>query len=631
MSQSHALADPRRPAPTGLLAFAERGDALLGRAVEGVAVALLLAEVMLLLGTVTARYALHVPVTWVDEVATLFFLWLGMLGTASALRRGAHMRLSFVVSAVGPRLRAGTEIGGSVVLLLLFAALLLPAARLMSDNAAIHTPDLGIPGSIGAAATVVSLGVMILTLLVRLLRQGGLPAALGGLATAVAVLNGVSVIPPLLEDAGNLNLLIFFGAGVGILIVVGVPIAFAFGAATLSYFIFTTDLPLTVIVGRVNEGLSGFILLTIPLFILLGLLIQATGMAKSMVDFLAALFGSVKGGLGYVLLAAMYLVSGISGAKAADMAAIGPVLVDEMKRRGTREGDLVAMLATSAAAAETIPPSLVLIVIGSVTGVSIASLFTGGLLPAAVSMLALAAVVFIRSRGEVRGPARPGAAVIGRLLLLALPGLALPFIIRAAVLEGIATATEVATLGVAYVVIMALVTRVRLPLARIAGLLVETVAMSGSILIIIAFAGAMSWALVQSGFAHDLAAFMTHLPGGRAGFLAVSILAFAVLGSVLEGIPAIVLFGPLLFPIARTLGVHQTQYAIVVLLSMGLGLFAPPFGYGYYAACAITKVSPDHAMANMLPYLAALAIAIWLVAAIPWISTGFLPAVPGGT
>src|SRR5487761_2155544 len=113
----------------------------------------------------------------------------------------------------------------------------------------------------------------------------------------------------------------------------------------------------------------------------------------------------------------------------------------------------------------------------------------------------------------------------------------------------------------------------------------------------------MAWALTQSGFAHDLVQVMAAMPGGKVGFFAVSILMFAVLGSVLEGIPAIVLFGPLLFPVARVLGVNEVHYAMVVILAMGLGLFAPPFGVGFYIACAIGRVPPDEAMGRMWPYL----------------------------
>ena len=117
---------------------------------------------------------------------------------------------------------------------------------------------------------------------------------------------------------------------------------------------------------------------------------------------------------------------------------------------------------------------------------------------------------------------------------------------------------------------------------------------------------------------------MTALPGGVPMFLAVTIVAFVILGSVLEGIPAIVLFGPLLFPIARQVGIHEVHYSMVVILAMGIGLFAPPFGVGYYAACAIGRVNPDEGMRPIWPYLLALLIGLLVVAAIPWLSIGFL-------
>src|SRR5258707_7861306 len=161
-----------------------------------------------------------------------------------------------------------------------------------------------------------------------------------------------------------------------------------------------------------------------------------------MLAFLFSLIGHLRGGLQYVLLGAMYLVSGISGAKAADMAAIAPALFPEMKKRGSADGDLVSLLSASAVMSETIPPSIVLITVGSVTGVSIAALFTGGLLPAVVGMIALAVVVFFQTRGEdVSRAQRFTWAQTARLLVIAIPGLGLPIVIRSAVVEGIATAT----------------------------------------------------------------------------------------------------------------------------------------------------------------------------------------------
>ena len=344
-----------------------------------------------------------------------------------------------------------------------------------------------------------------------------------------------------------------------------------------------------------------------------------------MVNFLANLLGHVRGGLSYVLIGAMYLVSGISGSKAADMAAVAPALFPEMRKRGAKPGDLVALLSATGAQTETIPPSLVLITIGSATGVSIAALFTGGLLPGVVVGATLAALVWWRYRGEdLTGVRRATRGEIGKSFLIAIPALALPVVIRAAVVEGVATATEVSTIGIVYAVITGLLVYRQFDWKRIYPMLVSTASLSGAILFIIGAATGMAWALTQSGFSTALADAMKALPGGAVTFMAVSVVAFIVLGSVLEGIPAIVLLGPLLFPIARQVGIHEVHYAMVVTLSMGIGLFAPPFGVGYYAACAISRIHPNEGMKPIVGYMVALFIGTVLVAAIPWISTGFL-------
>lgn len=321
----------------------------------------------------------------------------------------------------------------------------------------------------------------------------------------------------------------------------------------------------------------------------------------------------------------MYLVSGISGSKAADMAAVAPVLFPEMKERGAKPGDLVALLSATGAQTETIPPSLVLITIGSVTGVSISALFTGGLLPGVVLAITLGILVWWRYRGEdLSHVKRASGRDIGKAFIISLPAIALPFVIRAAVVEGVATATEVSTIGIVYAVLAGLLIYRQFDWSRLKPMLVDTACLSGAILLIIGTATGMAWGLTQSGFSRSLAAAMTGLPGGGATFIAVSIVAFVILGSVLEGIPAIVLFGPLLFPIARLVGVHEVHYAMIVILAMGIGLFAPPFGVGYYAACAIGRVDPAEGIRPILGYLLALLAGLIIVAIFPWISIGFL-------
>src|SRR6202030_3909905 len=381
---------------------------------------------------------------------------------------------------------------------------------------------------------------------------------------------GLSLAQPLLIAMGHGSLILFFVVLVAACVMIGVPIAFTFGITTFSYLALTTDLPLVIVVNRMDDGISNLLLLAVPMFVVLGLLMEMTGIARVMVNFLAALIGHVKGGLSYVLLGAMYLVSGISGSEAADMAAVAPILFPEMRRRGSHPGELAALLASSSAMSETIPPSLVLITIGSVTNVSITALFTGGLLPAAVGGGALGGGGWFRSRHmDIGGGERAPVSLMVRTFVIAVPGLTLPFVSRAAVIDGVATATEVSTVGVVYTALLGLLVYREFDWRRIYPILIETVSLTGAVMMIIATATAMAWALTQSGFSLWLVSVMAGVPGGSWGFLAITIVAFIVLGSVLEGLPAIVLFGPLLFPVAKTMGVHEVHYAMVVILAMG--------------------------------------------------------------
>ena len=594
--------------------------------VLSVPVALLVAaEIGVLLAGVIARYVFHNPLIWSDELASILFLWLAMLGSAIAFERGDHMRMTAVVSKLAPASRAFLDVLATAAALA-FLVLILPHAwEYAVEEAVMRTPALEIRNSWRVAAMVVGFGAMALFALTRLVQVGRPRQVALALALTVGLIVLMALLQPLWRQLGNFNLVVFFVVVVAAAVFAGVPIAFAFGLATLGYVMLTTNTPVLIVVGRMDEGVSHLILLSVPLFVFLGQLIEMTGMARAMVGFLASLLGHVRGGLHYVLLGAMYLVSGISGSKAADMAAVAPVLFPEMKKRGAKEGDLVALLAATGAQTETIPPSIVLITIGSVTGVSIAALFTGGLLPGLVLAITLMAVVWVRYRNEdLSGVKRASGRQVGRAFLIAVPALALPFIIRAAVVEGVATATEVSTIGIAYGVVAGLLIYRQFDWKRVYPMLVDTASLSGSILLIIGAATAMAWGLTQSGFSRALSEAMRQMPGGGASFMAVSIVAFIVLGSVLEGIPAIVLFGPLLFPIAKAVGIHEVHYAMVVILAMGIGLFAPPFGVGYYAACAIGRVNPDEGIRPIMGYLAALFVGLLVVALVPWISIGFL-------
>jgi tripartite ATP-independent transporter DctM subunit len=593
--------------------------------VEFCAGTLVLVEIIVLLVGVVSRFAFHRPLVWVDEFASLLFLWLAMMGATVALLRGEHMGLTALVVRFSQATRLKTQALTQVVIALLLLLILPWAWEYAVDEWAIETPALGLHNTYRAAAMPFGLGLMLLVTVSRSIRSSwrDMLPALGCIVVVGLLLQSGA---PLLRAIGAWNLVVFFVLLMGTAVAMSVPIAFAFGLATAAYLQVLTTTPLSLVVSRMDEGMSTLVLLSVPLFVFLGLLIEMTGMARAMIRCLALLVGHIRGGLCYVLLAAMYLVSGISGAKAADMAAVAPALLPEMKRRGIKDSELVALLAASSAMSETIPPSLVLITIGSVTGISIAALFAGGLMPALVLAVALAVLARWRARNEDTGKAiRAPATEIARAFVVAAPALALPFLIRAAVVEGVATATEVSTIGIAYCALAGILVYRQFDWRRLYPMLVETACLSGAILFIIGTATGMGWVLTQSGFSRNLAQMITTLPGGAFTFMIGTIAAFVVLGSVLEGIPAIVVFGPLMFPSARLAGINEVHYAMVVILAMGIGLFAPPVGVGYYAACAIGRADPGNVMRDIWPYLGALLIGLLIVAAVPWFSTGFLP------
>ncbi|WP_229743807.1 TRAP transporter large permease [Aliidongia dinghuensis] len=618
-------AEKPRAGEPGAAAGGDRFDLWLARLTEWPAAALVVVEVVVLFAGVFSRYVVNRPLTWSDELASILFLWLAMLGAVVALRRDEHMRLTAIAALLAPVWQTRLRALAAAIVAVFVLEIVVPARTYVEAQWFITTPALEIHDSFRVAAIITGALLMLVIAVRRLIACASLPQMLGALAVVGLVAGAFWLAKPWLMGLGFGNLVVFFVLLVAACVAIGVPIAFSFGVATMSYLAVVTRMPLTIVVSRMDEGMSGLVLLAVPLFVFLGLLIEMTGLARVLVAFMASLVGHVRGGLAYVLLGAMYLVSGISGSKAADMAAVAPVLFPEMKQRGAKPGELVALLSASGAMAETIPPSLVLITIGSVTGVSIAALFTGGLLPAAVGALALAVVARLRGRNDdVSGITRAPLSEVGKRFVVALPALILPFVIRASVVDGIATATEVSTVGIIYALLVGLFVYRQFDWRRILPILVETASLSGAILLIIGTATAMAWALTQSGFSRALVQIMSGVPGGPMGFLVISILVFTILGSVLEGIPAIVLFGPLLFPVARALGINEVHYAMVVVLAMGMGLFAPPFGVGFYAACAIGRVSPDLAMARVWPYLAVLLAATVLVAAVPWLSIGFL-------
>ncbi len=589
---------------------------------EGVAAALTLGITLLLLAGVISRYVFGLPLVWSEEVVSISFIWLTMLGSAIALHRQEHLRLNLFVDLLPERARRFANALAQVLVLTLVGVLLRPAYEYAQDEWFIKTPALDLPNTVRVGSITVGLLLMLLMVLVQAVQTSRwrdlLLSALmvAGLAWSGAQLTDVW------GQLGLFNIPIFLMGLVGLCLVLGVPIAFCFGIGAACYLAFSTQVPLTVVIGRMDEGMSSVVLVSVPIFVLLGCVLDATGMGKAIVDFLASLIGHIKAGMSYVLLGSLFIVSGISGSKVSDMATVAPALFPEMKRRGNKPSEMVALLATGAAMADTVPPSIVLIVLGAVASVSIAGLFQSGFVVAMVLLLALIVLARWKARHEnTQGSRRASPREVWTYIVVAAPALVLPFLIRSAVAEGVATATEVSTVAVVYALIVGHFIYGGIGLKKFYGMLVETAALSGAVLLVLGAASAMAWSITQSGVVQHLSAFMTSLPGGWIGFMAVTIVVFLILGCLLEGLPAVLLLAPIMFPIARKLGIHDIHYAMVIVCAMNVGLMMPPIGVGFYIACRIGGAKPDEVIGAIWPYLLALLVGVFVIAAVPWLST----------
>lgn len=590
---------------------------------EVVAASLMAGIVTLLLVAVVTRYFLATPVVWIEEVVATAFVWLAMLGAAIAMHRHEHLRLTLFLGMLPKHLQTVVHALALVCMAAFLIAVIGPAYEYAKEEWVIRTPALEIPSTFRVSAMVFGIGAMLVILVANAVRTVPL-RHLAASALFVTAMAGIMwwLSPQFQQLSTGANIGIFLAILVALLLAAGVPIGFCFGLGTLCYLAFSSHVPLMVIVSRMDEGMSSIILVSIPVFVLLGCILDATGMGKAIVEFLSSLVGHIKAGMSYVLFGSLFIVSGISGSKTSDMATVAPALFPEMERRGNKRSDMVAMLATGAAMADTVPPSIVLIVLGAVAGVSIAGLFQSGFVIAMVLLLALLVLARWKARKEdMSGVRRPSARVIAKLLLISAPALVLPFLIRSTVGGGVATATEVSSIAVLYAMIIGHVLYGGVKGQKIYEMLVETASLSGAILLILGTASGMAWAVTRSGVIQDLTAVLTTMPGGAIAFMAVTVIVFLVLGCLLEGLPAVLLLAPIMYPIARKLGIHDIHYGMVIVAAMNVGYMTPPIGIGLYIAARIGGASPDEVTKAIWPYLAALLVGIAVIAGVPWIST----------
>lgn len=566
------------------------------------------------------RYFFKTSIPWSQDATTVALSVLAFMGGAVALRSENTLSFSLLVD----RLRGWRkEMLQAIAYWLMVAVALATLAAFpgfFENSLNQHLPAFGL--SEGWVSIWMGLGYLLVLVYIgeRLLHLSWRPV-LGGL-----VLTGAALGSILAWQYGAISSVSGLDPFVVVVVIVvaaflaGAPIAFVLGAGALAYFGCTGSLPLVAIPTAYQLGIGSFLLLAIPFFMIAGTLMTVTGMAGRLVELASRWMGHWPGGLLLAQTVAMYIFSGMSGSKIADVAAVGSVMRTPMRERGYPPEESVAVLAAAGAMGETVPPAIVMVVLGSITSLSVGALFLAGVLPAVVLGLAIACGILYRARGGrlPRGEAfQIGPAL--RDVLPAMPAFLVPVLIIGGIVAGIGTPTEVSSFAVVYGLVAALVAYKALTWLRLWDVFRSASVMSGLILLTLTTATLFSQAFTFDGLPATALSIMTSF-GGATGFLILSTIGLLVLGIMLEGLPALIIFAPILVPISDKLGINPLQFGIVLVMAMGIGSFAPPIGVGLFFASAVGGVPVEKTFRASSFYTAMLIVGLAFVVAFPAIT-----------
>jgi tripartite ATP-independent transporter DctM subunit len=584
----------------------------------------LAADVLVVLCSVVWRYVLHDPVDWAEEIARALMGLQVFLGAATTLARAQHVGIDSFRNLFPASWRPALIQLCHWIVVVVAIALLLSSCALFADSRGQTTP-IGLPQWIYVGPVVIGSALMLMFGVAGALDGPG-KTVWGTLVLAAVLAAAVwgwnAAVP-----AQAITPLMLLAAGFVLSIVAGLPIAFALAFSALLYFLADPSLPMLVYSQQVLSGMDHFVLLAIPFFVLAGLLMEANGMSSRLIELLLRMMGRVRGGLNLIIITATAFFSGVSGSKLADVAAVGGIIMPAVRRTRQDPNDAAGLLAASAVMAETIPPCINMIIMGFVANISIGGLFIAGLVPAAFMALSLALVVY--AFGSRIDPAsafekrRPLVPLVGGALV----GLVMIGLIGKGVTSGIATSTEVSAFAVAYALIVGGLAFRELSPRSVLRLFVRSASMAGSILFIVAAASSVSFALTIQQIPQQLSGIMMELGHrfGADGFVLASTLLMIAFGAILEGAPALIIFGPLLTPIALQFGVSPLHFGTVMVVAMGFGLFSPPVGLGLFATCSITGTELKDVVRPMAKYLAVLFVALLVLVFVPAFSL-WLPA-----
>ena len=404
------------------------------------------------------------------------------------------------------------------------------------------------------------------------------------------------------------------------LLALGIPVAFSMAIATIAGFI-VLGIPLETVAHKMLSGIEPFPFVAIPLFVLAGALMETSGISRRLVALASAIVGHIRGGLGIVVVASEVLFSGISGSSVADASAIGSILIPSLTKAGYPPERAAAIVAAASGMGILIPPCLVMVILGAMSGLSISALFIAGFLPGFLMALTLAIVIHIQARrGTLPGAlGRFSWATLRRAVREAILPLGMPVVLFGGILGGVTTATEAAVLAVIYALILDLVIYKEITRKDLGRMLVQTGITTAAVSLLAGVATSMSWIFATTGVPQTIATHLQQVTSSPFLLLALITITLIVFASLLDGLPALIIFYPILSVTVAKYGIDPLHFGLLAVAALGIGLVVPPVGLLLVVVCQIGRVSLSAVTLPMLPYIAILVATLLLIAYVPWV------------
>lgn len=401
-----------------------------------------------------------------------------------------------------------------------------------------------------------------------------------------------------------------------VFIAIGVPISFALGVVSFTGIASLEAIPNMVVFTKMFNGLSGFTLLAVPLFILAANLMNEGGITDKLIEGVTSSVGHFRGGLAYANVIVSMIFAGISGSSQADTAGVGKVFIPAMEKEGYDKGTSVGVTAASSTLGSIIPPSITMVVYAGIANVSTGALFITGIIPGFLLGLAMMAVIkfYSKSKNFPIGEKVPFHKVI-KQTFISLPALMTPIILIGGIVTGLFTPTESAAIACLYALFVGIFFYKTIKVKNLPRILVETMKLSSLSLFALATANALGELLSYYQLNVIVQDFFLNVPGGKYVFLSIVVMFFLFIGTFMDGIPAMILFVPIILPSALVLGISPIMLGLIVVVTLALGLVTPPYGLCLLIASSISDITVEKAFKGTLPYfLSSLTVLVLLVA-----------------